>query len=126
MQTIGAAVLFLQSGNCSRSSFVPGNSRVDIRRDQRPLSWRSDTFPVAHVLGLDRELFARGAEYCATFSKAVRKGSTLELSGSEAFNGVVLPLVSALIYDADHQRVQRQELYWPTIVLAVCVLQAPM
>ncbi|HKO36395.1 MAG TPA: hypothetical protein VJV21_07945 [Pyrinomonadaceae bacterium] len=84
--------------------------------------------PIGHLLGLGAEPFAtKGPDFCATFSKCARKGKDVELSGVDAFNNIVLPLVSALRYDADHRRLsQPQPMYFPTVTLAICVLQAPM
>lgn len=84
--------------------------------------------PLSKLLRLSDEGFSRGpVPTCATFSKAVRKGGTFELSGSEAFNSVVMPLLSALdhsyrtsMHDHEHH------FYFPVLTLAVCVVDAPM
>jgi hypothetical protein len=77
---------------------------------------------------LNHEKFAtEGGELCATFSKCTRKGKEHELSGADAFNGIVMPLVSALRYDSTHRRLANQQpIYFPAVTLAICVLQAPM
>jgi hypothetical protein len=56
-------------------------------------SW---TFPIINALGLDSHPFQTAPPFCHTFSKCVRKGKDLELSGSDAYNGLVLPLTKAV------------------------------
>ena len=58
--------------------------------------------PVLHALGLEshpffeqRHPFFQYPEYCTTFSKCVRRGSDIELSGSESFHGLVLPILKS-------------------------------
>lgn len=83
--------------------------------------------PLSRLLGLDAEPFAKSAEICATFSKLVRKGKNFELSGSEAFSVIVLPLISALAYNAKQSALQgQQQIYFPTLAMPICVLDAPM
>ena len=88
-----------------------------------------------------------GPTICSTFSKANRKGKgvelakpdsmtkenqkgkagELELSGAETFSGIVLPLVSAMEHVRLHYKSRsNMSPYYPTLVIAACVLDAPM
>ena len=85
-------------------------------------------FSAAQILGLEELPFlVPGPPRSVGFSKLMRKGKELELSGAEPFHSIVLPLSRAL----DHAR----ELYkppanqsWaaPTLTLCICVLDAVM
>lgn len=66
---------------------------IIITSDDDPSTW---TLPVIDVLDLNKHPFQVAPCFCYTFSKCVRKGPEIELSGSEAYNGLVLPLVKAL------------------------------
>ena len=44
----------------------------------------------------DHEFLKGSVKTCATFTKCNRKGTNLELSGSEPFNGIVMPLTKTL------------------------------
>lgn len=85
-------------------------------------------FPISDCLGLKEEAFiGSGPILCTTFSKTVRKGSSLELSGSDPFNNVVLPLVNAIDHAFAYYKLShRQDTYYPKLVLGVCVVDAPM
>lgn len=66
---------------------------------------------------------SRGPTIATSFTRADRKGDGFELSGAVPFNKVVLPLASAM---------EQMQLVWhgasvsPMIVLAMCVIDAPM
>jgi hypothetical protein len=54
-------------------------------------------YPLPYVLGLSKHPFITTPSYCYTFSKCMRKGKDIELSGSESYNGLVLPLLKSLL-----------------------------
>jgi hypothetical protein len=66
---------------------------IEITSDDDPSTW---TCTVIHALDLSEHGFQTAPVYSNTFSKCVRKGPELELSGTEAYNGLVLPLIKAL------------------------------
>jgi hypothetical protein len=67
------------------------------------------------------------AEPCMTFSKCARKGADIELSGTDAFQNTVLPLVKALRYFKKQEEPPKTARYFDHhIALAVAVLDAPM
>jgi hypothetical protein len=64
---------------------------------------------------------------CNTFCKASRKGKELELSGTEPFNNIVLPLISALEHSFAYYKAQhKDQAKYPSLTLGICVLDAPM
>jgi hypothetical protein len=67
--------------------------------------------------------------FCHTLSKCVRKGSDVELSGSEAYNSLILPLVKALHHFKQTQAPPKTARYWywdAHITIGLGVLDAPM
>lgn len=98
---------------------------IRIITDNDPSSWR---ISIIDALGLTREPFIlKDVEYSMTFSKCVRKGPSVELSGTEAFQGLVLPLVKSLRYFQKHEAPPKTAFYHDChLVLAVAVLDAPM
>ena len=67
--------------------------KIEITTDDDPSTWM---LTVTDALGLESDAFLAEPAYCHTLSRCVRKGSELELSGSDAYNSLVLPLVKAL------------------------------
>jgi hypothetical protein len=98
---------------------------ISVTTDDDPSSWIE---PVQVCLGLDRQAFvAQAPWWCTTFSRCVRKGSDIELSGADVYNGVVLPLVKALVHLYRTAAPRPSHRYFDcTAALAVCVLDAPM
>lgn len=83
---------------------------------------------ILSALSLSEHHFVRGAvEPCMTFSKCVRKGDKVELSGTDAFQNTVLPLTKALRYFKKQEAPPSTARYFDChIPLAVAVLDAPM
>jgi hypothetical protein len=84
---------------------------------------------ISDCLGLFEHEFVKSEPiYCATFSKANRKGGgSLELSGSDPFNHVVMPLVNAMDHAYTfYKAVSDYAVYHPVLALGICVLDAPM
>lgn len=82
----------------------------------------------ALAMGLDDTSFvAGGPAVCASFSKAIPNGKKVELSGADAFNTIVLPLVRALQHAVSQAPPPLPTaLLYPTLTLCVAVLDAPM
>ena len=57
---------------------------------------------------------------------ALRKGKEIELSGTDPFNGIILPLVKALEYANKMYKPRGHVRVDPTLLLCICVLDAPM
>jgi hypothetical protein len=56
------------------------------------------TLPIIGALDLAADAFQQEPAYASSFSKCHRKGQVLELSGTEAYSGLVLPLINALVH----------------------------
>jgi hypothetical protein len=82
----------------------------------------------ALALGLDKLPFvAAGPPVCASFSKAIPSGKRVELSGTDPFSTIVLPLVKALRHTVGLSRApQANDSIFPTLNLCLAVLDAPM
>jgi len=98
--------------------------KIVIVSDDDPSSW---VYTITHALDLDRDPFQAAPRFCHTLSKCVRKGSEVELSGSEAYNGLVLPLVKALEHFVHTQSPVDTALYFDChLTVGIGVLDAPM
>lgn len=99
----------------------------------------------ASCLGLNALKFNRdGPPVCASFARVSGKGGDpnnarrddgkheganpkakgIELSGSEGYKNILLPLISAMEHLEDYPKSARP--LWPMIALSICVLDAPM
>lgn len=80
------------------------------------------------ALGLDKLPFVEpGPPKCASFTKATPKGDKVNLSGSDPFNSLILPLVKALNFASQQYKArQKPERLFPTLILCLSVLDAPM
>ena len=98
--------------------------KIVIASDDDPSTW---TFPVIHVLDLNVHPFQTAPVFCHTFSKCVRKGAEIELSGSEAYNGLVLPLVKALQHFVRAESPANTAWYSDYhLMMGIAVVDAPM
>jgi hypothetical protein len=71
--------------------------------------------------------FQKVAGYCNSFSKCVRKGAEIELSGTEAYIGLVLPLIKAVQHLFVSERPPKTAFSFDAhLVLPVAVLDSPM
>lgn len=93
--------------------------------DDDASSWE---LPMLHALGLDSHPFiAEEPEYCMSFTKCVRKGSDVELSGSESFHGLVLPILKAMHHFQIAETPPKTARYFDChLAIGVGVLDAPM
>lgn len=101
------------------------HDRIEIETDDDPSTY---TERILGALSLSEHPFVRGAaEPCMTFSKCVRKGDKIELSGTDAFHNTVLPLMKALRYFKKQEAPPPTARYFDChIPLAIAVLDAPM
>lgn len=98
---------------------------LTVTTDDSPSTWM---FDVVDALGLRFHPFlATDPEIAFSFSKALRKGSGIELSGSEPFHELVLPLMKAVRHFQTAESPRKTALYFHCrVVLGVGVLDAPM
>jgi hypothetical protein len=83
---------------------------------------------ILRALGLDVHMFvSKGPEYCATFSKCVRDGKAIELSGTKPFNELVLPLLKSMQHFQVVEAPPDTAMFFDChMVIGVGVLDAPM
>jgi hypothetical protein len=80
------------------------------------------------LLGLDRHPFlTQSVPTCITFSKCVRTGKELSLSGSEAYQSIVLPITKATQYLKKFSRPPSTAYYFDCeLVMGLAVIDAPI
>jgi hypothetical protein len=107
--------------------YIAGLARdtVTIKTDDSRSTW---TLSVLNVLSLaDHPFLMNPVEPCMSFSKCVRRGKEVELSGTDAYQGLVLPLIKALRYFRKKQEPPSTARYFDChIPLAIAVIDAPM
>lgn len=97
---------------------------VTISTDDDLSTWH---FTAIHALGLEEDPFQTAPPYCHTLSKCVRKGSELELSGTEAYNGLMLPLIKGLEHLATDEAPPPTAWYFDAhLSIGLGVVNAPM
>lgn len=98
---------------------------IVLTSDDDPSSW---TFRPLHVLELDRHPFlTKSVPFCMTFSKCVRKGSDLVLSGSDPYQSLVFPIIKAVSHFDEVQSPPSTAHYFDChMVIGLGILDAPM
>lgn len=86
------------------------------------------TLPIFSLLELDKhEFISKDPNFCLSFSKCVRRSKDLELSGTEAYCGLILPLLKAVESFKKTQLPPKTAWYFDAhLVVPVGVLDAPM
>lgn len=122
--------IFFRSTTANRPHRFPSISGFpkDFFKLQEAISGRYREISAAEILGLERHPFvSEGPVRCATFTKGTPSGDKVNLSGSDPFNSLVLPLTKAL----DHYVSLTRSSGWtnhlyPSLTLCISVLDAPM
>jgi hypothetical protein len=84
-------------------------------------------FPLTRVLGANRLPFAQPTMTSLSFSRIHRKGKELELSGSDPFNSIFLPITKAMRYHHTVSSPRYSSDYdYFRMVFGLCVIDAPM
>lgn len=113
-------------------TWLPDFPRIGgLRKDEIVISTDDDgstyNHSIINALQLDKHDFHTLPVFCHTFSKCVRKGKELELSGSDAYNGLVLPLTKAVQHLVHAERPGDTAAYFDAhLILGVGVVDAPM
>jgi hypothetical protein len=99
--------------------------KVVLTSDDDPSSWSHRPL---EVLGLSRHPFlVDSVPFCMTFSKCVRKGSDLVLSGSDPYQSLVFPILKATGHFDKIQTPPSTAHYFDCeMVIGLGVLDAPM
>lgn len=97
---------------------------IEIATDE---SGSTITFPILSALDLAADAFQQEPAYASSFSKCHRKGQSLELSGTEAYSGLVLPLINSVQHlRRAEQPLETHRYFRAHLVPAIGVLDAPM
>ncbi len=122
--------IFFISGGSTPSKHFPlfaglFQNEISVRTDDSRSTW---SLTICQALGLEDEPFLSGeVPCCSTFSKCVRKGKEIELSGTEAFQNIALPIAKALRYFSKQLEPPKTAHYHDLhLTLALAVLDAPM
>jgi hypothetical protein len=101
---------------------------ADIEEERQGVGSRSyPSAPAQMILNLDSLPFITEPPRCASFSQAVLNGAKVNLSGEEPYKNIILPLVKSLQFRVQLDRpFIRSDRPVPTLVLCICVLDAPM
>ena len=102
-------------------------------KNEIKIDWRTDrgvskiVIGITEALGLDKHRFLRDVPCASTFSKCVRKGKNFELSGSDRYHALVLPLTKAMKHFQIAERPPATASHFDIhLGLGVAVLEAPM
>jgi hypothetical protein len=101
------------------------SNNIVVTSDDDPSTWN---YRPLDVLGLDKHPFlTETVPFCTTFSKCVRKGKELTLSGSEPYQSLMFPIIKAACHFNDVQRPPSRA-YWFDcgLIVGLAVLDAPM
>ncbi|MEF8708475.1 MAG: hypothetical protein V5B38_06185 [Candidatus Accumulibacter propinquus] len=98
---------------------------VTITSDDDPSTWSLD--PLS-IFDMSRHPFLTAeAPICMTLSKCVRKGSDLNLSGSDAYQSLIFPLTKAALHLRDRQAPPKTAHYFDCdLIIPLAVVDAPM
>ncbi|PKV98740.1 hypothetical protein [Nocardia fluminea] len=100
------------------------NSDIELYTDVSNSIWK---YPLLAALSMLDEPFLRAPAECSTLSKCVRKGSTVALSGSESYEGTVLPIRSAVDHFRQRNKPNDTFRYFSAVLtIGIAVLDAPM
>lgn len=101
------------------------SKKISITTDDDPSSW---AFSILQVLELSAHPFLReSALFANTFSKGARKGKTVELSGSQPYQGLVQPLLKAVSYFEECEKPPETAVYFDChITIPIAVIDGPM
>jgi hypothetical protein len=99
--------------------------KIIVETDDDPSTY-NETVLTALSLS-DHPFVCNAAEPCMSLSKCVRSGKNIELSGTEAYQNIVLPLVKALRHFKKQEQPPSTARYFDChIPLGIAILDAPM
>ena len=98
---------------------------ITVSSDDDPSTW---TMPVLHALELDSHPFiSNEPEYCASFAKCERSGSSLRLSGEDVYRNIVLPISKAVHHFEVAETPVSTALWFDChLTLGIALVDAPM
>ena len=100
------------------------SNEIEIDTDDDLSTW---TYPITEAINLNKHDFISKVIPCITFSKSVRTSKGIELSGSNAYNSIIHPLIKAIDYYKELKKPSSTEVYFDChYVQGIGVLDAPM
>ena len=98
---------------------------IIIKTDDDSSIW---DWPIINCVGLEQHKFLiQSAPSCMTFSKCVRKGKDVELSGTDAYQNLVMPLVKSLQHFDNLTKPPKTAFYCDChIAFGIGLIQGPM
>lgn len=122
-------VFFLGTGHVWTQDFpsVCGLScdEIVITSDDDPSTWNYS--PIGLLELQDHSFLTTDPKFSLTFSKCVRKGKDLELSGSDAYQNLVFPLIKAMEHMKKTEIPPITAYYFDcNVVIGLGVIDAPM
>jgi hypothetical protein len=98
---------------------------IVITSDDDPSSWHERTLSVLSLYS--HPFLETNAPFCMTFSKCVRKGKEIILSGSDAYQGIIFPITKAMQHLKAFHTPPKTAYYFDIIlVVGLAVIDAPM
>lgn len=122
--------IFFLSPNKLRTPNYPyfgglSHKSITLSTDDVPATF---TLPIIDILCLGEVDFVINAAPCSmTFSKCVRNGKDIVLSGTESYQGLILPLITSLLYFDEAETPPKTAMYFDGhLPFSIGVLDAPM
>jgi hypothetical protein len=100
-------------------------NEVRITSDDNPSSWMMN--PISLFDLREQDFLRASAPSCMTFSKCVRKGKDLVLSGSDAYQNIVFPITKCMQHFRFFHKPPATAYYFDCIlIVGLAVIDAPM
>lgn len=97
---------------------------IEITSDDTASTWH---LPIEFAIGMTEDKFRSHPPLCYTLSKCVRKGKEIELSGSDAYNSLTMPIVKALQHFRQAKSPKETFYYFDLhLAFGIGLLDAPM
>ncbi len=122
-------VFFLSKGSVHTHDFpvISGlkENNIVITTDDDASRWN---YSLIDLIGMIRSSFCSAPQsHCMTFSKCVRKGRDVILSGEEPYNSIVLPLIKSALHHIEVNRPPKTAAYFDcNIVIPIAVVDASL
>jgi hypothetical protein len=98
--------------------------KIEVYTDDSGSAW---IFPIGYALGFSEQPFYKLPPVGYTFSKAVRNGNKVSLSGQEPYQQLILPLVKAASFLAEKEAPPETYLWFDAyLTVLIAVVDAPM
>lgn len=97
---------------------------ISVSTDDTPSTW---SLSIKHALGFDEHEFFKTPPTCMTFSKCVRKGANITLSGTDGYQNLILPIISSMHDFSEAEKPPSTAMYFDGhLTFGIGVVDAPM